>query len=112
MAKFIDGKTYNKITHLCDLLVLLNNDLDDRNDVAICWDMNSDGIFSMSVAVFHGENPRLEETVMWFFRDDKDEAEYYKMIDKINQWEKKYGRVQPEGDLRVGAVLRESAPRG
>ena len=90
MAKMIDGKTYNKITHLCDLLVLLNNDLEGRDDITIMWDVTCDGIFSMSIGVFRGETPHIEGTAMWFFQNDKDESEYRAMIDRINEWEAKY----------------------
>jgi len=90
MAKMIDGKTYNKITALCDQLVELNNKLAERDDITIMWDVTCDGIFSMSIGVFHGDKPRLEGTAMWFFRDDRDGKEYNAMIDKINEWEKTY----------------------
>jgi len=55
MAKMIDGKTYNKITALCDQLVELNNKLAERDDITIMWDVTCDGIFSMSIGVFHGD---------------------------------------------------------
>lgn len=90
MAKMIDGKTYNKITALCDQLVLLNNALaDERPDVSVAWDVFCDGIFSMSIINLKNEHPC--EVKEWFFRDDKDNAEYNAMIEQINEWEARYG---------------------
>lgn len=89
MAKRIDGKTYNKITGICDRLVELNNKLADNNsDVAVAWDVFCDGIVSISLIDLKQEHPI--ETKEWFFRNDKDNAEYNAMIDQINEWEAKY----------------------
>jgi hypothetical protein len=89
MAKMIDGKTYNKITALCDRLVFLNNALAYKNsDVSVAWDVFCDGIFSMSIINVKNEHPC--EVKEWFFRNDKDNAEYNSMIEQINEWETKY----------------------
>lgn len=89
MAKVIDSKTYNKIMALCDRLVFLNNALAYKNsDVSVAWDMFCDGIFSMSIINVKNEHPC--EVKEWFFRDDKDNAEYNAMIEQINEWEAKY----------------------
>jgi hypothetical protein len=88
MAKMIDGKTYNKITALCDRLVLLNNALADaRPDVSVAWDVFCDGIFSMSIINLKNEHPC--DVKEWFFRDGGDDG-YNAMIDQINEWEAKY----------------------
>ena len=90
MAKIIDGKTYNRITGLCDLLIQLNNDLAGREDVHVYWDMNCDGIFSMCVGkVVDGVTDLSENMTLWFFFMDPDER-YTEMIDKVNEWNERY----------------------
>ena len=89
MAKMIDGKTYSKITGICDQLVELNNKLAYKNsDVAVAWDVLCDGIVSIGLIDLKQEHPF--ETKEWFFRDDKDNAEYNAMIEQINEWGAKY----------------------
>ena len=88
MAKRIDGKTYNKITGICDQLMLLNNKLADTNsDVAVAWDVFCDGIVSISLIDLKQAHP--VKTKEWFFRDDGNDG-YNAMIDQINEWEAKY----------------------
>lgn len=90
MAKVIDGKTYNKITALCDRLVFLNNALAYKNsDVSVAWDVFCDRVVSISLIDLKQEHPI--ETKEWFFRDDKDNAEYNAMIEQIIEWEARYG---------------------
>ena len=89
MARMIDGKTYNKITALCDQLVLLNNALaDERLDVSVALDVFCGGVVSIGLIDLKQEHP--VETKEWFFRDDKDNAEYNAMIEQINEWGAKY----------------------
>lgn len=91
MAKFIDGKTYNKITHLCDLLVLFNNDLvDGHQDIDILWDFDSVGIFTMNLFRIENNVPKLLDSANWFFNSATANEDYDGMIEKINAWKEDY----------------------